>query len=52
MSLSANLPISGKSWNVSMHVGLTGLTFTIAESPTLRNFGFSSSTAPVAGFIF
>ena len=34
-----------------MHVGLTGVILTIAESPTLRNFGFSSSVAPVAGLI-
>ena len=52
MSRSANLPISGKSENDSIGVGLTGLIRTIAESPTLRNFGFSSSTAPVAGLIF
>ena len=52
ISLSANLPISGNSWNVSIGVGLTGLIVTIAESPTLRNFGFSSSVAPVAGLIF
>ena len=52
ISLSANLPISGNSWNVSIGVGLTGLIVTIAESQTLRNCGFSSSVAPVAGLIF
>ena len=35
-----------------MHVGRTGVILTMAESPTLRNFGFSYSVAPVAGLIF
>ena len=52
MSLNANLPISGNSRKVSIGVGLTGLILTIAESPTLRNYGDSSSIAPVCGLIF
>src|SRR5205807_9805592 len=52
MSLSANLPNSGKSWKVSIGNGLTGLILTIAESPAFRNFGSFSSAAPVCGLIF
>ena len=51
ISRNANRPISGNSSNVSIHVGRTGVILTIAESPTLRNFGSFSSTAPVAGLI-
>ena len=52
MSLKANLPSSGKSWNVSTGSGRTGLILTIAESPSFRNFGSFYSIAPDCGFIF
>ena len=42
MSRKANLPSSGNSLNVSRTTGLSGVIFTIAESPVLIVLGFSS----------
>ena len=52
MSLIANLPSSGKSWNVSIAIGCSGSIRTQAASPVLMNAGFSSVTWPVRGSIF
>merc|ERR1711921_18988 len=47
MSLTANLPRGGKSANASTHMGLEGISLTMAASPDLINFGLSSVDLPV-----
>ena len=47
ISLTANLPSGGNSWNFSTHIGLVGAIMTIAESPCLMAFGKSSVDLPV-----
>lgn len=46
MSLTANLPKGGYSENDSTHMGLDGIKLTIAASPDLMAFGFSSVVFP------
>merc|ERR1719431_926379 len=47
MSLTANLPRGGNSEKGSTHMGLEGISFTMAASPDLMNLGASSVDLPV-----
>merc|ERR1719411_1055933 len=47
MSLTANLPSGGYSEKASTHIGLEGISLTIAASPDLMNLGLSSVDLPV-----
>jgi hypothetical protein len=47
MSLTANLPNGGYSWNDSHDIGFDGVRMIKAESPFLMNFGSSSIALPV-----
>ena len=51
ISLRANRPNSGYSWNASMHNGLRGWIFTSAESPVFKDLGCSCVVWPVLGSI-
>ena len=42
-----HLPRGGKSVNGSTHMGLLGVSLTMAASPDLMNFGLSSTDLPV-----
>jgi hypothetical protein len=47
MSLTANRPRGGKSMKGSTHIGLEGISLTMAASPDLMNFGASLVDLPV-----
>merc|ERR1712177_123389 len=47
MSRTANLPRGGKSVKGSTHIGLLGVSLTMAASPDLMNLGLSSTDLPV-----
>merc|ERR1719458_2287352 len=47
MSLTANLPRGGNSAKGSTHMGLLGISLTMAASPDLMNLGASSVDFPV-----
>merc|ERR1719342_2007483 len=47
MSLTANLPRGGNSEKASTHIGLEGISLTMAASPELMNLGASSVDLPV-----
>ena len=47
ISLTANLPSGGNSWNFSTHIGFVGWIIIIAESPYLIVLGYSSVAFPV-----
>merc|ERR1719167_319919 len=52
MSRTANLPKGGYSWNDSTHIGLLGVSLTMAASPDLTLLGLSSSFLPERRSIF
>merc|ERR1711911_166869 len=47
MSLTAKRPRGGYSEKASTHMGLLGISLTMAASPDLMNLGFSSVALPV-----
>ena len=46
MSRTAKRPRGGNSWKDSTHIGLLGTRLTMAASPDLIDFGFSSVVLP------